>query len=155
MFTWLLIFGTGGWWDLSCSGFCLPRECLVWIVIYPLWRREAWNSRCPFRLRFYVCDIFGFGYTRMGYQLARRHLSDYAYCFGRGRSRAHLERPCAHTEPRRRRHVSTDLPGTRMPVFGADEVSPLVVCWNLKKRTKAALLSAVRNLAEAKKRFVP
>jgi hypothetical protein len=32
-----------------------------------------------------------------------------------------------------------------MPAFGVGEVSPLMACWNLKKRTKAALLSAVRN----------
>lgn len=122
-------------------------------------------SRCPFRLRFYVGEIVGFGHGRMGYQLLRRLLSDPAYCFGRGRSRAHLERPCAHTVSRRRRNVSTDLsdrtlsfvaciPGTRMPVFGAGEFSPLVACWNLKKRIKTALLSAVRNLAEVKRRFV-
>jgi hypothetical protein len=29
-----------------------------------------------------------------------------------------------------------------MPVFGAGELSPLVACGNLKKRTKTVLLSA-------------
>jgi hypothetical protein len=139
-----------------------PRVLLlVWTVIYPLWRRKAaWTSLWPFRLRFYVCEIVGFGHGRMGYQLVRRLLCRPAYCFGRGRSRAHhLERPCAHTGSRRRRNVSTDLsdrtlsfvaciPGTRMLVFGAGEVSPFVACWNLKKRTKTAWLSAVRKLAE-------
>lgn len=156
---WLV--GSELWWLLFA-----PRVLvLVWTVIYPLWRREAWTSRCSFCLRFYVCEIVAFGHRRMGYQLVRL-LSDPAYCFGRGRSRAHLERPCAHTGSRRRRNVSTDLsdhtlsfvaciPGTRMPVFGAGEVSPLVACCNLKKRTKMALFSAVRNLAEMKRRFVP
>lgn len=144
------------WWLLFA-----PRVLvLVWTVIYPLWRREAWTALCPFRLRFYVCKIVGFGHGRMGYQLMRRLLPGPAYCFGRvaagWRSRAHPERPCAHTGSRRRRNVSTDLsdrtlsfvvciPVTRMPVFGAGEVSPFVACWNLKKRIKTALLSAVRN----------
>lgn len=120
---------------------------LVWTVIYPLWRREAWTSLCPFRLRVCMCEIVGFGHGRMGCQLVRTLLSGPAYCFGRRMSPAHLERPCAHTGSRRRRNVSTDLsdrtlsfvaciPGTRMPVFGAGEVSPLAACWNLKKRTQ-------------------
>jgi hypothetical protein len=102
---------------------------------------------CPVRLRFYVCEIVDFVHGRMGYQLVRRLLFGPPYCFGRGRSRAHLERLCAHTGSRRRRNVSTDLsdrtlsfvaciPGTRMPVFGAGEVSPLVACWNLEGADK-------------------
>jgi hypothetical protein len=138
---WLV--GSELWWLLFA-----PRVLvLVWTVIYPLWRREAWTSLCPVRLRFYVCEIVDFGHGRMGYQLVRRLLFGPPYCFGRGRSRAHLERLCAHTGSRRRRNVSTDLsdrtlsfvaciPGTRMPVFGAGEVSPLVACWNLEGADK-------------------